>query len=585
MRMSKLFSETLREAPNSAEVTSHQLLLRAGFIRQQAAGIFSLLPFGRRSSEKIKQIMRDEMNAIDGQEIEMPVVNSADIWKETKRYYHVGSEMGRFNDKNGRDMVLAMTHEEVVGDLLRQEVQSHKQLPMMVYHIQTKWRDDPRPRAGLIRTREFTMKDSYSLDKDMAGLEKQYQAHYDAYFRIFDRCGLPSIAVEADSGMMGGTGSHEYMYLTPIGEDTLLICDNCGNSANQQVATFQKVAADSAESLAMEKIETPDTKTIQMLADFLGVDKAQTAKAVFLMATFLPPEDDVLAEPEEKFVFATVRGDLDLSETKLSNVLKAKEMRPATEEEIIAIGGVPGYASPVGLDKDKFILVADDSIVNSPNLVAGANDAGYHFINTNYGRDYEADIVTDIAAARAGDACSTCGTAYVSKRGVEIGNIFKLGTRYSADMGATFTTEDGQRAPVVMGSYGIGVGRLLACVAEEHNDDWGIIWPITIAPYHVHIVTAKGGEEVAEKLYTDLQAQGIEVLYDDRDARPGVKFKDADLIGVPLRITVGKKSLEQGGVELKARTEKDRELVLHDDIIGVIKGKIAALFAELEPKR
>lgn len=584
MRMSKLFSETLREAPNNAEVTSHQLLLRAGFMRQLAAGIFSLLPFGRRTSEKIKQIMREEMNAIDGQEIEMPVVNSADIWKETDRYYQVGSEMGRFNDKNGRDMVLAMTHEEVVGDLVRQEVQSHKQLPLMVYHIQTKWRDDPRPRAGLIRTREFTMKDSYSLDKDMAGLEKQYEAHYDAYFRIFDRCGLPSIAVEADVGMMGGTGSHEYMYLTPIGEDTLLICDSCGHSANQQVATFRKPAAvDTGDMKPVEKVETPDTKTIQALADFLGVSKAETAKAVFLVAELLPEE--ATAEPEERFVFAVIRGDLELSETKVSNAIKAKEMRPATEEEIEAIGATPGYASPLGLDTDNFLLIVDDSIVESKNLVAGANDAGYHYLNTNYARDFKGHLVTDIAAAQDGDPCIECGNPYAAKRGVEIGNIFKLGTRYSKAMGATFTTEDGKRAPVVMGSYGIGVGRLLACVAEEHNDDWGIIWPISIAPYHVHIVTAKGGEEAAERIYADLRAQGIEVLYDDRNARPGVKFKDADLIGVPIRITVGKKSLENGGVELKLRRNKDRELVPLDRVLSVVQTNIDMLFDELKPQR
>lgn len=583
MRMSKLFSETLRNAPTGAEVASHKFLLRAGFYRQLAAGIFSLLPLGRRTSEKIKVIMREEMNAIEGQEIEMPVIHSADIWKQSKRYYQVGSEMGRFNDKNGRDMVLAMTHEEVVADLLRQEVQSYKQLPMMVYQIQTKWRDDPRPRAGLIRTREFTMKDSYSLDADMDGLEKQYAAHYAAYFRIFDRCGLPSIAVEADVGMMGGTGSHEYMYLTPIGEDTLLICAACGHSANQQVATFRKPAAiDTGDAKPIEKIATPDTKTIAALAEFLGVEKAQTVKAVFLMAELL--SEKATDKAEEKFVFAVIRGDLEVSETKLSNAIKAKGMRPATEEEIVAVGGVPGYASAIGLDADNFLLVVDDSVVAAKNLVAGANDAGYHYLNTNSGRDYTPHITTDIAAAQAGDLCPDCGQPFSMTRGVEIGNIFKLGTRYPEALGATFSTHDGKRAAVVMGSYGIGVGRLLACVAEEHNDDWGIIWPISIAPYHVHIVAARGGEDVAEQLYAELQAAGVEVLFDDRKARPGVKFKDADLIGVPIRLTIGKRSLEQGGVEFKLRTEKDRELVATDAVVAKVQAQIAELFAALGPK-
>lgn len=579
MKVSTLFSETLREAPSSAEVVSHQLLLRGGYLRQLAAGIFSLLPLGRRTSEKIKQIMREEMNAIDGQEIEMPVINPATIWQETGRWFQIGSEMGRFNDKNGRDMVLAMTHEEVVADLLRQEVQSHKQLPMMVYHIQTKWRDDPRPRAGLIRAREFTMKDSYSLDKDLDGLNKQYDAHYDAYFRIFNRCGLPALAVESDVGMMGGTGAHEYMYLTPIGEDTLLICDECDFSANQQVATFRKPAVAQEEQRDIEKVATPAAKTIAALAEFLGVPKSRTAKAVFLTATFLPEEEG--GEETDKLVFAILRGDMELSEQKLFNAIGAKEMRPATEEEIEAVGATPGYASPVGLDQSAFLCVVDDAIPNAANLVAGANEEGYHLLNTNVGRDYTADIITDIAAAQDGDLCTNCGAAMVSKRGVEIGNIFKLGTRYTAAMGANFTDENGKQQPVVMGSYGIGVGRLLACVVEEHNDENGIIWPITIAPYHVHIVTMRGGEEASQQLYGDLNAAGVEVLWDDRDARPGVKFNDADLLGMPLRVTIGSRSLKNGGVEFKARHESESVIVPLDDAVSVISEKVQAMLAAL----
>ncbi len=553
MRMSQLFSETLREAPADAEVTSHQLLLRAGFIRQIATGVFSYLPLGQRSARKIEQIMREEINAIGGQEMDMPVVHPASLWQETGRWYKIGSELGRFKDKNDRDMVLALTHEEVVTDLARREIRSYRQLPRTVYHIQTKWRDDPRPRAGLIRAREFVMKDSYSLDRDDAGLHKQYRAHYSAYFNIFNRCALPAIAVESDVGMMGGTMAHEYMYLTPIGEDTLLLCDACGYQANRHIATFRKPAAATEEALPVERVATPEMKTIAGLAEFLGVPKARTAKAVFLVGTFAEG-----VEEREQLIFAVVRGDMDLSETKLTNAVGATALRPAHDEEISAVGAVPGYASPVGLNS--ILVVVDEAVAASPNLVAGANEAGYHLRNVNYGRDFEAAVVGDIAAAQEGDGCPECGAPMRMSRGVEVGNIFKLGTRYSADMGATFVDEDNSHRPVVMGSYGIGVGRLLACVAEEHNDEQGLCWPITVAPYEVHLVALRGGFDVAEQLYQEMTAAGIEVLFDDRDEAPGVKFNDADLIGLPIRVTVGKRSLDEGGVELKLREASERSL-------------------------
>lgn len=571
MRMSHLFSETLREAPSEAEVTSHRLLLRAGFIRQIATGIFSYLPLGQRTARKIEQIMREEIDAIGGQEMDMPVVHPATLWQETGRWYKIGSELGRFKDKNERDMVLALTHEEVVTDLVRREIKSYRQLPAIIYHIQTKWRDDPRPRAGLIRAREFVMKDSYTLDRDEAGLDRQYRLHYQAYFNIFNRCALPTIAVESDVGMMGGTMAHEFMYLSPIGEDTLLLCDNCGYKANRQIATFRKPQAAAEEPLPVERVATPEMKTIAGLADFLGVPKSRTAKAVFLVATFSEGGEDT-----ERFVFAVVRGDMDLSETKLANAVKAKELRPAHDEEIVAVGAVPGYASPVGLDG--VLVVVDDAVVNSPNLVAGANEAGYHLRNVNYGRDYEAAVVADIAAAQEGDLCPQCGTPMRMSRGVEVGNIFKLGTRYSKDMGATFVDEDGESRPVVMGSYGIGVGRLLACIAEEHNDEQGLCWPIAVAPYEVHLVALRGGFEAAEQLYADLKKAGIEVLFDDRDESPGVKFNDADLIGIPIRVTAGKRSLDEGGVELKLREEKDRSLVPLDEAPDRIKQVRQALY-------
>jgi prolyl-tRNA synthetase len=563
MRMSKLFTQTLREAPSEATIVSHQLLVRAGFIRQLAAGIFTYMPLAHRSLTKIENIMREEMNAIGGQEITMPVVHPAELWKETQRWYQIGSEMGRFKDRSGHDMVLAMTHEEVIGDLVRHEIRSYRQLPLLPYHIQTKWRDDPRPRAGLIRVREFTMKDSYSLDVDWQGLDTQYRAHFQAYFNIFHRCGLPVAAVKSDVGMMGGTMAHEFMYLTPIGEDTLLICDSCGYMANRQIAMFRKPQPEDERPEPVETVATPDVTTIEELATFLGVPKSKTAKAVFMVATVAEGGREV-----ERFVFAMVRGDMDVNETKLANAIGAKGLRPAHEDEIRAIGAEPGYGSPVGLKGA--IVVVDDLIPDSPNLVAGANVEGYHALNVNYGRDYQADAVCDIAAAQEGDACPQCASPMYTSRGVEVGNIFKLGTRYSEAMGCRFLDRDGQSKPIVMGSYGIGSGRLLACVAEEHHDENGLIWPVSVAPYQVHLVVLMGRDEDslshASQLYEALLAEDIEVLFDDRDESPGVKFVDADLIGLPLRVTVSPQRLKQGQVELKRR---------QDDHVSVIEKKRA----------
>jgi prolyl-tRNA synthetase len=586
MKMSMLFSQTLREAPTDAEMPSHKLLVRAGFIRQLAAGIYTAMPLAKRSLTKIEDIMRVEINAIGGQEMTMPVVHPAEVWQETERWYQIGSEMGRFKDKNQRDMVLAMTHEEVVADLTRKEIHSYRQLPVLIYHIQTKWRDDPRPRAGLIRVREFTMKDSYSLDADWEGLDKQYRAHYQAYFDIFHRCGISVIAVKSDVGMMGGKLAHEYMYLTPFGEDTLMLCDACGYSANRQVATFKKVALPEEESLPTEKVFTPDCKTIAELATFLNIPAAKTAKAVFMIADIPEGESSV-----QKFVFAIVRGDMDLNETKLVNALKASELRPATEEEIVAIGAVPGYASLIGLpEKNTYlpvITIVDELIAQSQNLVAGANDAGYHMLNTNLGRDYQADLVTDLTSAREGDGCPECAAPFREVRGVEVGNIFKLGTRYSDSLGCTFQDKDGKEKPVIMGSYGIGSGRLLASVAEEHNDEYGLIWPITVAPYQVHLVMLPSKKddsamEAAAQLYKDLVAAGVEVLFDDRDDSPGVKFNDADLIGLPIRVTVGARGLKDGMVEIKRRSEKEKRMIPLEDALKTVQAEIEALLAEIQ---
>jgi prolyl-tRNA synthetase len=568
MRMSRLFSQTLREAPSDAEVASQQLLVRAGFIRQLAAGIYSALPLARRSTHKLEQIIREEMDAIGGQEISMPVVQPAELWQESGRWYQIDAEMGRFKDRSGRDMVLGMTHEEVVADLARREIHSYRHLPAMVYQIQTKWRDDPRPRAGLIRVREFTMKDSYTFDADWEGLEAQYQAHYQAYFNIFRRAGLDVIAVKADNGMMGGKLSHEYMYLTPIGEDTLLLCDACGYAANRQIARFRSPEPPAEAPLALEKVATPGCKTIEDLANFLGIPKEKTAKAVFMVASV--PEGHAL---REQFVFGVVRGDMELNETSLANAVKARDLRPATEAEIRAVGAVPGYASPVGLSG--VLVVADELVTRAANLVSGANEEGYHLLNVNYGRDWSAGVVTALAAARAGDACPECGAALRAERGVEVANIFQLGTRYSEALGVTYWDEDGQQKPVVMGSYGIGIGRLLACIAEEHHDERGLVWPAAVAPYPLHLVAvaSKSGtvEPVAERLYEELVAAGLEPLYDDRPESAGVKFMDADLIGLPLRLTIGERSLKNGGVEFKRRATGEMKTVALEEVAGEIR--------------
>lgn len=590
MRMSKLFFQTLREAPADAEIASHQLLLRAGLVFPIAAGIFDYLPLGQRVKTKIEDIMREEMDAIDGQEVTLPVVHPADLWQQTGRWYDIGDDMARLKDRNNRDYCLAMTHEEVMTDLAKAVVSSYRQLPFVLYQIQTKFRDEPRPRGGMIRVREFTMKDAYSFDRDFDGLDAFYPRIYQAYFNIFRRCGLDVIAVESDTGMMGGTMAHEFMALTPVGEDTLLLCDGCGYSANRQIALFRKPEPEDVAALVREEVHTPGVNTIAGLAAFLGIPESATAKAVFLIAEV---QDAESGELREQFVFAVVRGDMELNETKLTNAIKARRLRPATAEEIRAIGAEAGYGSPIGIDRSKVVLVADDLVTRSRNLVAGANRPDYHFRNVNYGRDYTADIVTDIVAAAEGHACPHCGTALRAVRGVEVGNIFKLGTKYSASMGATYLDEEGVSRPIVMGSYGIGTGRLLASVIEHHHDELGIKWPITIAPYTVLLVslaTERTPEvaEAAERIYAELTQAGIEVLYDDRNERAGVKFNDADLLGIPIRLTLGAKGLAAGVAEMKLRRNGESgELPLSrlaDEVQGIIDAETALIRATLKPE-
>jgi prolyl-tRNA synthetase len=572
MRFSRHFGATLHEDPSGAETPGYRLLLRAGCLRPLAAGIFSLLPLGYRVNTKIEAILRREMESIGGEELLMPVVQPAEIWKRTGRWQRIGAEMGRLRDRAGRDLALAMTHEEALSALAATEVHSYRDLPRLVYHIQTKWRDDPRPRAGLIRVREFTMLDSYSLDSSAEGMEAQYRAHLEAYHRIFRACGLPVAAVGADSGMMGGKKAHEFMYLSEVGEDTILLCSSCDYKANRQAARFRKNPAAEEKPLPLEKVATPGIESIEALTAFLNIPAARTAKAVFFIAA-ASGENGI----RERLVFAVVRGDMEVNETKLANAVRASELRPAREEEIRASGAVPGFASPIGVRGA--LVVVDDAVPASPNLVAGANQEGFHLRNVNCGRDYAPDVAADIAAALDGDACPECGSPMRARRGVEVGNIFQLGTRYSEPMECFFLDRDRQRRPVWMGSYGIGVGRLMACIAEEHRDEFGLIWPPAVAPFQVALV-GLGCEAESERAYRILQDSGLEVFYDDRNERAGVKFMDADLMGFPLRLTVSERSLREGGVEFKLRTSAEKRILPWDGLAGEVKREFVRLSGE-----
>ncbi len=568
MRLSQLFFTTLRDDPSDAEMPSHRLLTRAGYVRQLGAGLYSLLPLGFRVTQRVEQVIREEINAIGGQEMEMPVNHPADLWRESGRYDAIGNEMVRFKDRAGRDMVIAMTHEEVVADLLRDIVKSYRQLPLIVYHFQTKFRDEPRSRGGLIRVREFVMKDSYSCDRDEAGLDAAYWAHHGAYTRIFERLGLDAIPVSSDVGMMGGSLAHEFMVLNPYGEDRLVLCEACGYAANQQVAPTTAPEPPADDELPVEEVATPDTTTIDALARFLGIDASRTAKAAFFVTG------------DGRFVVAIVRGDYDVNETKLVNAIKATGgLRPAQVEEITARGMQPGYGSPIGA-RDA-VVVVDSLAARSRNLVAGANKPGVHLRNVNVPRDYTPDVITDIASVREGDPCPQCGGTVILRNGIEVGNIFKLGTKYTEALGAEYLGEDGERHPIVMGSYGIGLGRNVACVVEAHHDDKGIAWPAEVAPYAAHLVALGGNRdphvvEVADRLHDAAKAAGDrhEILYDDRDESPGVKFTDAELLGMPWILTVSPRSLAAGGVEVTNRATGEKQVRAVDDVEAFLTGRV-----------
>ncbi|TAK33538.1 MAG: proline--tRNA ligase [Chloroflexota bacterium] len=560
MRLSDLLGKTVRELPAEAELVSHQLLLKAGMIYQSAAGVYSYLPLAWRALKKIENIIREEMDATGGQEMMMPVLQPIEVWRETGRDALMKEIMFTLTDRRGRTLALGPTHEELTTDIIRHFVRSYRDMPLKVYQFQTKFRDEPRARGGLIRVREFIMKDLYSFDVDDKAATASYYALKQAYSNVYRRCGLSAVAVEADSGAIGGKLNHEFMVLAASGENEIVYCSRCDYAANEEAAESVKIALEAEEPRALEEVATPGIKTIANLSAFLDIPPYRTLKAVFYMA-------------DTRLVFVVIRGDYDVNEIKLKNALKAVELRLARDEEVEAAGLVPGFASPVGLQG--VYTVVDTSVTTGANYVAGANRPDYHLRNVNYPRDFAADLFTDIANTRAGDPCPRCQSELLMTRGIEVGHVFKLGTIYSTAMNATFLDKDGQQRPIVMGSYGIGLGRLLAAAIEQSHDERGIIWPAPIAPYLVHLISLGVDRpevvDAAERLFEDLQTRGIEVLYDDRDESAGVKFNDADLLGMPLRVTISQRTLRANSVELKARTSAQSQMVPWDDAIAHIK--------------
>ncbi|MDH4299274.1 MAG: proline--tRNA ligase [Dehalococcoidia bacterium] len=559
MRLSRVFGKTLREAPTEAENKSHQLLVRAGMIAQEAAGVYSYLPLGWRVLRKIENIIRDEMDKAGGQEVMLPVLQPFELWQQSGRDVSFGRSLFTLTDRKEHTLALGPTHEEVVADLARRHVQSYRDLPLMPYQIQTKLRDEPRPRGGLLRVREFIMKDLYSLDADEAGLHESYQKMCRAYKNIYARLSLPALMIEADSGAIGGKDSHEFMVLTEDGEDEVICCSNCDYAANAEKAQFVKTGGNAESLLPLEEIATPETKTIEEVAGFVGVPSSQTLKAVFYFS-------------DGELVFVVIRGDLEVNETKLRNALNCSELRLATEAEVNGAGLVAGFASPIGVKGVK--VVADDSITLGSNFVVGANKPGFHFKNANYPRDFQVARTTDIALAQAGDSCPKCQGKLRSSRGIEVGHVFKLGTFISERFGASFLDNDGKSRPIVMGSYGIGLGRLLAAIVEQSHDDKGIIWPPCVAPYQVYFcplsLDKSAIASTAENIYRELEEEGIEVLFDDRDDSAGVKFNDADLLGIPLRLTLSPRTLQSRSVEAKWRAGKETRLLPLDNLAAQV---------------
>jgi prolyl-tRNA synthetase len=560
VRVSKMFGKTLREVPAEADTVSHQLLVRAGMVNQLAAGVYSYLPLAWRVLKKIENIIREEMDKAGGQELSLPVLQPLELWQLTGRDQAFGKGLFVLYDRRERQLALGPTHEEVITQLASRNLRSYRDLPLLLYQIQTKFRDEPRPRGGLIRVREFAMKDLYSFDTDEVGLDQSYNRMLQAYRNIYERCGLPTLLVEADSGAIGGKDSHEFMVIAESGEDEVICCPACQYAANAEKAESAKGSLDNGQPLPLEEVATPGKATIEEVAGFLKVPQSHTLKAVFYVA-------------DGELTFVAIRGDLEVNETKLKNLLHSTELRMATEAEVIEAGIVAGAASPVGMSGIR--VIADDSVKSGTNFIAGGNKPDTHLRNVNYPRDFKADTVADIARARASDSCPRCGGKLSSIHGIEVGHIFKLGTFLSEKLDASFIDEKGESHPMVMGCYGIGLGRLLAAAIEQNHDDKGIIWPTPIAPYHVYLcpLYREGSKvaEVAENLYARLETEGLEVLFDDREESPGVKFNDADLLGIPVRLTISPRTLEKDSVEVKRRSEKGSALVPLEGIVKKLK--------------
>ena len=573
MRVSQFVVKTLREAPAGAELPSHVFLLRGGYVKPLASGLYSMMPLGKRVLQKIEAVIREEMNAIEGQEVELPLAQPAELWQESGRYEAIGAEMLRFKDRGEHPMVLAMTHEEAVTDLARYYLSSYKQLPFMIYQFQLKFRDEPRSRGGLVRVREFTMKDAYSFHRSHEDLDAYYEKAYAAYERIFARVGIKPVIVQSDTGIMGGKVAHEFMLETAHGEDYLILSEDGTYSANQEIAAFDRESV-KEEPKALEKVATPGKKTIEEVTGFLKTDAKHAMKAVLFETNVGDTEAD------RTLVLCVVRGDLEASDVKIRNHLKARFLLPAQDDFIRSFGIVPGFASPVGLAGHKnLVVLMDTSIAAGNNFVGGANEEDQHLINVNPGRDFTVDAkhIGDFAKAEAGHMAPDGKSRLRAVRGIEIGNIFKLGTKFTESMNCAYLDEAGKHQAPIMGCYGIGVGRLMASVIENSHDDFGPIWPKEIAPFHVQLVNIGQEPEVVaacESLKVELEEAGFDVLFDDRDERPGVKFKDADLWGVPVRVAIGKKTLahEAGpSVEWKLRREKEFSLVKVGDVAAKLK--------------
>lgn len=581
MYLSKLFSRTLHEAPADVESAGYKLLFRAGFIRPLAAGIFCYLPLGFRTLQNFNTIARGEIEAIGGQEVSLPLVQPKEIWRKCGWGCRFSIETGQFTDQAQRELILASTNEAVFADLVRREIRSYRQLPALIYQIQTAWRDRVRCRGGLLQPREFSMVNSFSIDQDLAGLEQQYENHVQAFRKVFQRCQIPVREIPAETNSQGAAISREFVYLSAGGDETVLSCEKCGYAANQKYARVRKSSPQAESARPLEKVATPASKTIEEVAAYLNVPKDKTAKAVFLMAGFFRD-----TEIKTQLVFVVVRGDMEVNEHKLAALLQAQELRAATEEEILAVGAVPGYASPIGLEN--VILVVDDLISVSPNLVTGANEEGFHFINANYGRDFQTKWVADISLAPAGDACPECGNRMQAQPAITLGKVTRLGTDLSEAMDCNFLDRAGKSRPVYLGSYQLGSAQIIASIAEEHHDDFGLIWPVEITPFQVHLVVLSGKKrdeqvvETAIQLDRQLQADGFDVLLDDRVETPGVKFNDADLIGAPIRLTVSQRNLKQNCIELKRRDQPGKHLVPHDTIVKRVAAELIESVAQTD---